>query len=59
MFKVGDRVKLIHTRDPYTKLESGARGTVKFIDSLGTIHVQWDNGPNLGMIPGEDVIVKV
>ena len=29
-------------------------GTLKFIDGIGTYHVHWDNGRNLGLIPGED-----
>jgi hypothetical protein len=48
------RVRLISSSDPFTKLEPGIEGTVKFIDSLGTVHVKWDNGSTLGLIPGED-----
>ena len=48
------RVKLIHMNDPYTKLISGDEGTIKFIDGIGQIHVQWDNGSTLALIPGED-----
>ena len=29
-------------------------GTLKAIDDLGTYHVHWDNGRNLGLIPRED-----
>jgi hypothetical protein len=46
----GDRVQLIHTTDPYTDLVPGTKGTVSLVDALGTIHVKWDNGSNLGMI---------
>lgn len=52
--KVGDRVELVRCSDPYTRLESGARGTVRFIDDMGTVHIQWDDGANLGLISGAD-----
>ena len=50
----GDRVELIHTSDAYTHTTPGTRGTVRLIDSLGTVHVAWDDGGRLGLIPGED-----
>jgi Domain of unknown function (DUF4314) len=24
------------------------------VDDLGTIHVKWDNGSTLGLVPGQD-----
>jgi hypothetical protein len=54
MIQPGDRVTLIHTSDPYTKLQPGARGTVEMQDDAGTVHVKWDDGSSLGLIPGED-----
>jgi len=59
MDKIGDRVKLVFCSDPYTKIPSGTLGTIQIIDSLGTIHVKWDNGAHLGLVPGEDQWVKV
>ena len=50
MAKVGDRVRLIRCTDEYTRLTPGELGTVTFIDSLGTVHVKWDSGANLGMV---------
>lgn len=50
----GDRIELQHTSDPYTSLERGDKGTVTMIDALGTVHVAWDSGSVLGMVPGED-----
>lgn len=52
-------VRLVRTSDPVTDLKPGAEGTVDFVDDVGTVHIQWDNGSNLGMIPGEDVIEPV
>jgi hypothetical protein len=52
--KLGDRVEVIRCYDAYTKLRPGTRGTVSLIDQLGTVHVQWDDGRNLGLVPGQD-----
>ena len=48
------RIELISTTDPYTELKPGDLGTVDFVDDLGTIHITWDNGSQLGLVPGED-----
>lgn len=55
----GTRVKLISTNDKYTPLKSGTMGTVFRVDGIGTIHVKWDNGSMLGVVPEEDIIEKV
>ncbi|HZW76230.1 MAG TPA: DUF4314 domain-containing protein, partial [Caldimonas sp.] len=52
----GARVRLVRTTDPHTELRPGARGTIEDVDDAGTIHVAWDSGSSLGMVPGEDVI---
>ena len=52
--KPGDRVILKSTSDPYTKLVPGDTGTVSFVDAIRTVHVDWDVGSTLGLIPGED-----
>lgn len=48
------RIELISTTDPYTELKPGDLGTVDFVDDMGTIHITWDNGSQLGLVPGED-----
>lgn len=53
MVKVGARVRLLNTRDYYSKLRTGDAGTVESIDYLGTIRVKWDKGGNLCLIEGE------
>lgn len=50
----GKRIELVSTTDPYTSLKPGDKGTVGFVDDLGTIHVTWDNGSRLGLLPGVD-----
>lgn len=50
----GDRVRLVFTSDPYTRLKPGDEGTVSFVDSMNTVHVSWESGSGLGLVPGED-----
>lgn len=56
----GSRVELLHMDDPYNKtLVPGCKGTVKFVDDTGTIHVRWDCGSSLGVVYGEDSCRKL
>jgi len=50
----GRRVRLVSCDDPHTRLERGTRGRVTLIDDLDTVHVVWDDGSRLGLIPGVD-----
>lgn len=53
------RVELVKMADPFSRLVPGDRGTVRFVDDTGTIHVSWDNGEGLGVIYGVDKVRKV
>ena len=56
----GTRVELVHMDDPYNrKLVPGCKGTVRWVDDMGTIHVDWDCGSGLGIAYGEDSCRKV
>lgn len=55
MTQAGDRVELLSMSNDPNPIPSGMQGTVQHIDGGGTVHVTWDNGRNLGMIPGTDV----
>ena len=59
MFKKDDRVQLIEMNDEFTDLKNGDKGTVMFIDGIKQIHVQWDSGSTLALIPGVDKYVKI
>lgn len=50
----GTRLMLLQMNDPHCPVESGTRGTVSLVDDIGTIHMNWDNGRSLGIVPGED-----
>lgn len=59
MYPKGTRLELISLDDPYTHIQPGAQGTVEFVDDIGTIHMKWDDGKTLGLIPGEDSFKKI
>ena len=49
----GDRILLIHMDDPLP-VPDGTRGTVMHVDDAGQVHVRWDTGSGLAVIPGVD-----
>ena len=49
----GKRIKCLHMMDDHPVL-SGDLGTVELVDDMGTIHVKWDSGRTLGLVPEED-----
>jgi len=50
----GTRIEIISMNDPYSSIESGTKGTIERVDDIGTLHMKWDNGRTLGVVPGED-----
>jgi hypothetical protein len=34
--------------------DPGTKGIITRVDDMGIIHVDWDNGSSLGLIPDED-----
>ncbi|AWG03417.1 DUF4314 domain-containing protein [Trueperella pyogenes] len=54
MVRPGTWIKLTRMSDPYAPVPAGTYGIVTFIDSMGTIHVAWNNGSSLGLIPEID-----
>lgn len=50
----GRRIRVVACTDPHTTLPAGLCGTVVFVDGLGTVHVRWDDGRTLGLVPDLD-----
>jgi hypothetical protein len=56
-FALGDRVELVSTSDPHTRLRPGDHGTVTGISQVPSdspdvqIHIAWDSGSTLTMLP--------
>lgn len=59
MYPKGTRLELISMEDPYAPVPSGSLGTVEFVDDMGQIHMKWDNGRTLALIPDEDSFKKL
>jgi len=56
----GDRVALVRTDDPDTRLRPGDQGTVTRWDpAQEQLHVRWDSGSTLSMLPGEGDQVRL
>ena len=55
----GTRIMLNSMSDPFAPVPSGTRGTVKVVDDIGQLHMSWDNGRSLAVIPGEDSFRKL
>ena len=57
-YPAGTRIELDYMDDPHA-VPSGTKGTVKFVDDIGSVHTVWDNGSTLAVIPGEDSFHKI
>ena len=63
----GTRIRLIEMKDEWMQKMcrehnirfEGTLGTVQMVDDAGTIHMHWDIGSSLGLIPDEDVFEVV
>ena len=58
MYPIGTRIELISMEDAQA-VPSGTKGTVVCVDDMGTIHMKWDNGRTLGLIPEADSFRKI
>ena len=50
----GTRIRLNSMDDPYAPIKPGTEGEVDFVDDIGQLHMKWDNGRTLALVPGED-----
>lgn len=63
MYKVGDRIEMIHMGNDPDPIKSGTQGTITnvadFPPSMGggtQLSVKWDNGRTLGVCLPEDIV---
>ena len=54
----GTRIVLDHMEDNWA-VPRGTRGSVTQVDDAGTIHMKWDNGRSLGIVPQVDQFRKL
>lgn len=59
MYPKGTRVELVEMNDPYSRLKSGDKGTVRLVDDTATVFVDWDSGSGLGIVYGVDRVRKL
>lgn len=52
--KEGMRIRMVSMIDDPNPIQNGEEGTIRLVDGMGVIHVNWDNGRTLGVIPGAD-----
>lgn len=52
--KEGMRIRCVSMTDDPNPIAPGTEGTIRLVDGMGIIHVKWDNGRILGLIPGVD-----
>ena len=55
----GTRIVLDYMGEDPHPIEPGTIGTVRHVDDIGTVHVDFDNGRRLGLVPGEDSFHKL
>ena len=59
-YQPGDRVALVATDDPHTRLRPGDQGTVlRWDPAQQQLDIKWDSGSTLSMLPGEGDQVRV
>ena len=52
---IGRRIKCILMSNDPDPILGGTKGTIDHIDDMGHIHVKWDNGRTLSLIPNVDM----
>lgn len=59
LYPKGTRIELIEMGNDPRPIPPGTRGTVVWVDDIGTVHCDFDNGRKLGLIDGEDIFRKI
>ena len=54
MYPAGTKIQLISMRDEKYPVLPGTIGEVVHVDDLGNVHMKWQNGSSLALIPEVD-----
>ena len=57
-YPVGCRVELVRMDDPQAP-PVGTKGTVRYVDDIGSLGIAWDNGSSPQVVYGEDLCRKL
>ena len=57
-YPAGTRVELVKMDDVQAP-PVGTKGTVKGVDDIGSLLIDWDNGCGLNAVYGEDIVSKI
>ena len=58
-YSEGDWIQLIEMYDDPQSIESNTKGQIDFIDDIGQLHMKWENGRTLAIIPGVDKFKQI
>ena len=58
LYPIGTRVELVKMDDVQAP-PVGTKGTVKGVDDIGSLLIDWDNGCGLNAVYGEDIVRKI
>lgn len=50
----GTKIKCIKLEDSFNPIPSGTVGSVEYVDDANQIHMNWENGSSLALIPELD-----
>lgn len=50
----GTKIKLLKMYAPFTSIPSQELGVIDFVDDIGQIHINWNNGSTLALVPNVD-----
>ena len=54
-YPIGTRIELLKMDDPQAP-PIGTKGTIRYVDDIGSLGVLWDNGSSLSVAYGEDIV---
>lgn len=60
MYPIGTVIELTADMDDkYAPIAKGTQGEIVSIDDMGTLHMKWQNGRSLGVVPFEDSFMVI